>query len=45
MVVRLQGTNEKEGKRILAESALTIISADDLGEAAAKVAQAAREAA
>jgi len=45
MVVRLQGTNEKEGKKILAESNLTIISADDLGDAASKVAQAVREAA
>lgn len=45
MVVRLQGTNEKEGKKILAESHLAIILADDLGDAAAKVAQAAREAA
>ncbi|MBX9805742.1 MAG: ADP-forming succinate--CoA ligase subunit beta [Alphaproteobacteria bacterium] len=45
MVVRLQGTNEKEGKKILAESPLTIILADDLAEAAAKVAEAVREAA
>jgi len=45
MVVRLQGTNEKEGKQILKDSSLTIISADDLGEAAIKVAQAVREAA
>jgi succinyl-CoA synthetase beta subunit len=45
MVVRLQGTNEKEGKKILKESSLTIISADDLGEAAFKVAKAAKEAA
>lgn len=45
MVVRLQGTNEKEGKQILKDSPLSIISADDLGEAAFKVAQAVREAA
>lgn len=45
MVVRLQGTNEKEGRQILKDSALTIISANDLGEAALKVAQAVREAA
>jgi succinyl-CoA synthetase beta subunit len=45
MVVRLQGTNEQEGKQILKESSLTIILADDLGEAARKVAQAVREAA
>jgi succinyl-CoA synthetase beta subunit len=43
MVVRLQGTNEKEGKQILAESSLAIILADDLGEAAIKAAQAVRE--
>ncbi len=45
MVVRLQGTNEKEGKQILEESQLAIILADDLGDAAAKVAEAVREAA
>jgi succinyl-CoA synthetase beta subunit len=45
MVVRLQGTNEKEGKQILTQSPLTIVLADDLGEAAAKVAEAARKAA
>lgn len=45
MVVRLQGTKEKEGKRILAESQLAIIPADDLSDAAAKVAEAVREAA
>lgn len=45
MVVRLQGTNEKEGKQILAQSPLTIVLADDLGDAAVKVAEAAREAA
>ncbi|MCE3230433.1 MAG: sucC [Alphaproteobacteria bacterium] len=44
MVVRLQGTNEKEGKQILAASSLSIIPADDLGEAAMKIAQAVREA-
>ena len=45
MVVRLQGTNEKEGKQILAQSLLTIALADDLGDAAAKVAEAVRKAA
>lgn len=45
MVVRLQGTSEKEGKQILAESGMSIISADNLGDAAAKVAEAVREAA
>jgi succinyl-CoA synthetase beta subunit len=36
VVVRLAGTNVEEGKRILAESGLPVISADDLGEAAKK---------
>ncbi len=37
LVVRLEGTNVKEGKEILAKSTLDIISADDLEDAAAKV--------
>lgn len=45
MVVRLQGTNEKEGKQILAKSRLAIILADNLADAAARVAEAVREAA
>lgn len=45
MVIRLQGTNRDQGKKILEESGLSIIPADDLDEAAAKVVQAAREAA
>ncbi len=36
VVVRLAGTNVEEGKRILAESGLPVITADDLGEAAHK---------
>jgi len=36
VVVRLAGTNVEEGKRILAESGLPVITADDLGEAARK---------
>jgi succinyl-CoA synthetase beta subunit len=36
VVVRLAGTNVEEGKRIIAESGLPIITADDLGEAARK---------
>jgi succinyl-CoA synthetase beta subunit len=36
VVVRLAGTNVAEGKRILAESGLPVITADDLGEAARK---------
>ncbi len=45
LVVRLEGTNVEEGKRILAQSGLPIISADDLGDAAAKVVKAVKEAA
>ena len=36
VVVRLAGTNLEEGQRIIAESGLPIITADDLGEAARK---------
>lgn len=45
LVVRLEGTNVEQGKKILAESGLPIVSADDLGDAARKVVQAVREAA
>lgn len=45
MVVRLEGTNSELGKKTLDESGLALIHADDLEEAAAKVVQAAREAA
>ncbi len=37
LVVRLAGTNVEQGKQILANSGLTIIPADDLGDAAAKI--------
>ncbi len=36
LVVRLEGTNVKEGKALLASSGLPIITADDLGDAARK---------
>ena len=42
LVVRLEGTNVDLGKKILAESGLPIISASDMGDAAAKVVAAAR---
>ncbi len=45
LVVRLAGTNVEKGKEIMAASGLTIISADDLGDAAAKVVAAVQEAA
>ncbi len=38
VVVRLEGTNVKKGRELLANSGLDIISADDLTEAAKKVA-------
>ena len=44
LVVRLEGTNVELGKDILAHSELKIIPADDLGDAARKVVQAARAA-
>ncbi len=37
LVVRMKGTNEELGKKILAESGLPIISADTMAEAATKV--------
>ena len=37
LVVRLEGTNVDEGKRILAGSGLAIVAADDLGDAARKI--------
>ena len=42
LVVRLQGTNVEGGKRILAESGLTITPADTMTEAATRVVEAAR---
>lgn len=39
LVVRLSGTNFKEGKRILEESGLNIIAANELDEAAQKIVQ------
>ena len=42
LVVRLEGTNVELGKKILAESGLPIISANDMGDAAEKVVAAAK---
>ncbi|MCH9047521.1 MAG: ADP-forming succinate--CoA ligase subunit beta [Proteobacteria bacterium] len=42
IVVRLEGTNVEQGKTILAESKLTITTADDLADAANKVVAAAK---
>jgi succinyl-CoA synthetase beta subunit len=44
LVVRLEGTNVEIGKKILAESGLTIISGNDMADAAQKVVAAARTA-
>ena len=44
LVVRLEGTNVEKGKKILADSGLPIVSADDLGDAAEKVVKAVKEA-
>ncbi len=45
LVVRLEGTNVDEGKRILAASGLPIVTADDLGDAARKIVAQVKEAA
>ncbi len=37
LVVRLEGTNVAQGKKILAESGLPIVAANDLGDAAKKI--------
>ena len=42
LVVRMKGTNEDLGRKILAESGLPIISADNMGDAAQKVVAAAK---
>jgi succinyl-CoA synthetase beta subunit len=42
LVVRMKGTNEQLGKKILADSGLPIISADTMAEAAEKVVAAAK---
>jgi succinyl-CoA synthetase beta subunit len=43
LVVRLEGTNVEEGKRILAESGLPIVAANDLGDAARKIVEQVKE--
>src|SRR5690606_31529192 len=42
LVVRLEGTEVQEGRRLLAESGVDIITAEDLTDAAKKVVAAAR---
>ena len=41
LVVRLEGTNVKAGKKIIADSGLQVTTADDLGDAAQKAVAAA----
>jgi succinyl-CoA synthetase beta subunit len=45
LVVRLEGTNVELGKKIIAESKLNVVSADDLDDAAQKIVKAVKEAA
>ena len=40
LVVRLEGTNVEEGKRIIRESGLNVIPADNLSDAAEKIVKA-----
>jgi succinyl-CoA synthetase beta subunit len=43
LVVRLEGTNVEQGKKILAESGLNIIPANDLADAAKKAVEAVKK--
>jgi succinyl-CoA synthetase beta subunit len=45
LVVRLEGTNVDLGKKILNESGLNVIAADDLADAAKKITDEVRKAA
>ena len=45
LVVRLEGTNVQQGKDIIKNSGLNVISADDLSDAAEKIVKAVKEAA
>jgi succinyl-CoA synthetase beta subunit len=45
LVVRLEGTNVELGKKIINESGLNVIAADDLDDAAQKIVAAVGEAA
>jgi succinyl-CoA synthetase beta subunit len=42
IVIRMEGTNVEEGKRLLRESGLNFTTADSMGEAATKVVSLAR---
>jgi succinyl-CoA synthetase beta subunit len=43
LIVRLEGTNVEAGKKLIADSGLTVIAADDLADAAQKAVKAAAE--
>jgi succinyl-CoA synthetase beta subunit len=43
LIVRLEGTNVEAGKKLIADSALAVIAADDLADAAQKAVKAAEE--
>jgi succinyl-CoA synthetase beta subunit len=43
LVVRLEGTNVDAGKKIIRESGLNVLPADDLDDAAQKIVQAVKE--
>ena len=45
LVVRLEGTNVEKGKKIISDSGLNVIAADDLDDAAQKIVKAVKEAA
>jgi succinyl-CoA synthetase beta subunit len=45
LVVRLEGTNVEQGKAIINQSGLNVISADDLSDAAEKIVKAVKGAA
>jgi succinyl-CoA synthetase beta subunit len=45
LVVRLEGTNVEQGKKIIAESGLDVVPADDLDDAAQKIVAAVKKAA
>jgi succinyl-CoA synthetase beta subunit len=42
LVVRLEGTNVEKGKQLLKESGVSLITADDLSDAAQKAVKAAK---
>jgi succinyl-CoA synthetase beta subunit len=44
LVVRLEGTNVELGKKIIADSKLNVVSADDLDDAAQKIVAAVKKA-